>query len=502
MTKSLIPLSSVLLGPAAGSLPRLTVGLTPDAASWSVVWVNPEGQARGATAPLEADIWTDGGPVPLGGLAEAPAREGGVGAGFLCTAEYAGGMIGLRSGRRVVGERPSFPGAGLVLSRLVGTEWFDLAYADETPDQGVYAAALGVRGTELVAAYIVADGHGGAACRVLRCPALPEEGAGGAWQQYADFPLSPGVAAAIAGVHEGVLIAAGGANFPDRPPWEGGIKRTYDEIHALIPGEKTWRTAGRMPVPRAYAAVVSLPQGVLAIGGENAGGVFQDSLLLSWSDRGVLVRSAAPLPVALASPVAVVLGEKVYLAGGYAGGSPRVSTNGFYCLDLANPVGGWQKLPSWPGPSRALAVIAALNGAVYLASGLEMLAGADGQPQINYLTDAYRYRPDHGWEKLPDLPWSVIAAPAPAPATSAPARVFVFGGVDGRQVGKVPRDRRVPEDILYFDVTRHQWLLWNEAWPEPVVSAPTVRRGDEWIFVSGETKAGHRTTAVVGWRPA
>jgi N-acetylneuraminic acid mutarotase len=309
------------------------------------------------------------------------------------------------------------------------------------------------------------------------------------------------VAAPIAGVHGGVLLAAGGANFPDRPPWEGGVKRTYDEIYALVPGESAWRTVGRLPVPRAYAAVVNVPEGVLAIGGENAAGVFQDALLFSWNGREASIQPAPALPVALASPVAAVLGRKVYLAGGYASGSPRVSTDGFYCLDLDDLAAGWQKLLSWPGPSRALAVIAALNGAIYLVSGLEMLAGADGQPKISYLKDAYRYRPGQGWEKLPDLPWSAIAAPSPAPVTSAPDRVFIFGGVDGRQVGKVPRDKRVPEDILYFDVARHEWRLWKETWPEPMVSAPCVPNGNEWVFVSGETMAGHRTTAVVGWRP-
>jgi N-acetylneuraminic acid mutarotase len=73
--------------------------------------------------------------------------------------------------------------------------------------------------------------------------------------------------------------------------------------------------------------------------------------------------------------------------------------------------------------------------------------------------------------------------------------------VDGRQVGQMPRDSRVPEDILYFDPGRNEWLLWNETWPGSVVCSPTVCRDNEWIFVSGETMADHRTTAVAGWRP-
>lgn len=501
MMKPLTPIPSVLLGAAASSVSRLTAGLTPDGARWSVTWTGADGEIRQAQAPLGAGGWSESVSLPGDGPAVV-ARDGIPVAGVLCHTGYGSSMIALRCARRVVGERPTFPGASLVISCQVAADWVDVAFADETPDQEVFAAAMAVRGTELLAAWLAADGRGGAVCRVLRYSLGAPVTAGDTWRPYPAFPLAPGVAAVIAGSHGGVLIAAGGANFPDRPPWENGVKRTYDEIYALRPGATEWQTAGRLPAPRAYAAVVSVPDGVLAVGGENAAGVFHDSLLLSWTGDTVVVRLAPALPVALASPVAVVLDGKVYLAGGYAAGAPRVSTNSFYCLDLANLAAGWQQLPSWPGPSRALAVISALRGAVYLVSGLEMLAGADGQPKINYLADAYRYQPGRGWERLSDLPWSVIAAPSPAPVTTGPDRLFMFGGVDGRQVGKMPRDRRVPEDILYFDVVRQEWLLWKETWPEPVVSAPTVRVGDEWIFVSGETKAGHRTTAVVGWRPA
>jgi len=55
--------------------------------------------------------------------------------------------------------------------------------------------------------------------------------------------------------------------------------------------------------------------------------------------------------------------------------------------------------------------------------------------------------------------------------------------------------------ILYFDVARHAWHLWPEAWPEPVVSSPPVPFGEEWVFVSGEIRAGHRTAAVMAWHP-
>ncbi len=499
MNGSLLPIPSVLLGPAASSIVSPTADAAPEGDRWRATWTDPAGVRVQAVAPLATGSWTS--PVPLPeaeAVGVAPAEAGTQ--GFLASARHLGNHIALRSGRRVPGVSPQFPGAGLVVCRADSAGWTDLAFADDPPDEEILAAAVSVVADDVLAVYLVSDGRGGAMCRALRFSLATVRPVSSHWRHLPDFPLPPGVAAIMAGVNGGALIAAGGANFPDLPPWEGGVKKTYDEIFALPAGATAWQPAGRLSEPRAYAAMVSVPEGVLAIGGENATGFFQDAMWLNWDGRQVTTKPGPALPEPVASPVAVVLGGKVYLAGGYAPGPPRVSTTSFLCLDLANTAAGWQTLPPWPGPSRALAVMAALNGAIYLISGLEMSAGADGQPQMNYLTDAYRYRPAAGWERLPDLPWSVVAAPSPAPVATGPDRVFIFGGVDGRQVGKAPRDRRVPEDILYFDVARNEWHLWNEAWPEPVVSSAPVPFGNEWIFVSGEIMAGKRTTVVRAWR--
>ena len=503
MTKTLIPIPSALLGLAALGANRLSAAIAPGGTRWSVSWPNAAGEQVQSTAAIAAGDWTS----PLPGPSDLPAdglvHDAVLSNGEPWRCEHRGGAVALRTGRRVPGVRPVFPGAGLIVSRKVEGGWEDFAFADDPPDAEIVAAALCVQGDDFLATYLVVEGEGVAVCRALRCSLAEERRGGGVWRQLPAYPVSPGIAAAIAGMHQGVLIAGGGANFPDRPPWEGGVKRTYDEVFALPRGETNWQNVGKLPAPRAYAAVVTTPDGVLAIGGENAAGFFKDALWLRWDGARVAIEPAPVLPEPLSSPVAAVLDGKVYLAGGYTpAGAGRVSTGGFYSLDLADGAAGWKVLPSWPGPTRALAVLAALGGAIYLISGLEMKIGTDSQPQTTYLTDAYRYRPDGAWERLPDLPWSVIAAPSPAPVATAPDRVFVFGGVDGRQVGKMPRDRRVPEDILYFDVARHEWLLEPEAWPEPVVSAPVVPVGNEWIFVSGETMAGHRTTATIGWRPA
>ncbi len=320
------------------------------------------------------------------------------------------------------------------------------------------------------------------------------------WTQRPAFPLAPGMAGISAGAHGGVVIAAGGANFPETMPGEGGKKMYYDEIFVIAPGETAWHSAGKLPERRAYAATVSLSDGLFVMGGENAETIFQDTLRLRWDGEKVVVERGPSLPSPRTNQAAAVLDGSIYLAGGYAPGPVRVSSGDFLRLDLAHPDAGWKMLASWPGPTRAQAVMAALDGAIYLLSGLEMTTDLEGAPKPVYLSDAYRYRGEE-WERLPDMPWSAIGAPSPAPVTTHPARVFVLGGVDGRQVGKMPRDTRVPDHMLCFDVEGHAWKTVEDRWPDPVVTAPTVQVGGEWWIVSGEIMAGVRTTSVWSWKP-
>ncbi|MBI2496444.1 MAG: hypothetical protein HYV75_00390 [Opitutae bacterium] len=326
-----------------------------------------------------------------------------------------------------------------------------------------------------------------------------DDEAGAGWSELPSYPQAPGMGGIIAGVDQGVLIAAGGANFPDRPPWEGGKKRTYDSIYVLPPGGRAWVPAGQLPEPRAYAGVISIADGVLAVGGENGARIFGDSVLLRWERQQVRCATVAALPAPVTCPAVALLAGKVYLAGGYAADGSRTSCRNFWCLDLADRAAGWRVLPTWPGPARGQAVMAAVGDAVYLVSGLDTTPDKDGRPRSICLTDAYRYRPGHGWEQLPDPPWSAVAAPTPAPVTTVPQRVFVLGGVDGRLEGKQPRDTRVPDRILCFDVETGRWRTLKGKWPDPVVTTPSVQVGDDWIFISGEIMAGVRTTHVGAW---
>ncbi|MEO8427312.1 MAG: hypothetical protein ABI651_09400 [Verrucomicrobiota bacterium] len=106
----------------------------------------------------------------------------------------------------------------------------------------------------------------------------------------------------------------------------------------------------------------------------------------------------APLPASRSSHDAVVIGDKLYVAGGWQliGGTnkPAWSANGLV-LDLAHPQAGWREFPQ-PFRRRALA-LAALGSRIFCIGGMD----SDNQPTL--AVDVYDTASGQ-WAKGPELP--------------------------------------------------------------------------------------------------
>ena len=96
------------------------------------------------------------------------------------------------------------------------------------------------------------------------------------WNKLPDLPgmadtASLGVSAPFTGISNGMLLVAGGCNFPDKPVTEGGAKKYYSDIFALDLSNPAsgWKKAGNLPFPVAYGATVTTPDGIICIGGNN-----------------------------------------------------------------------------------------------------------------------------------------------------------------------------------------------------------------------------------------
>ena len=121
------------------------------------------------------------------------------------------------------------------------------------------------------------------------------------WEELPALPPSagqatqPGVAGPFAGVHGDVLIVAGGANFPEKMPWEGGAKIWWDDIWVLekpTSGPARWVTDKTFKLPRrlGYGISVSTVDGVICAGGHDVDRCYADVFVLSWDPKSREIR--------------------------------------------------------------------------------------------------------------------------------------------------------------------------------------------------------------------
>lgn len=314
------------------------------------------------------------------------------------------------------------------------------------------------------------------------------------FSRLADLPDREGFAGMFAGVSGDALIVAGGANFPDQRPWEGGAKTWYDEVWVLGSATAKWQKAGRLPRPLAYGVSVTHENEIICAGGSNAEGHYADCFALRWAKGELRRRELPPLPQPCANHCGAIADGVLYVAGGIDKADSTKALHTFWSLDLRKADARWIRLEPWPGKERMLAVAGSLGGFL-VCGGAALHADAEGKPARDWLNDAFRFTPDHGWEKLPPMPRVVVAAPSPAPVKST--SLYLLSGDDGSKFGFKPETEHpgFPRDALRFDVDEGRWL---SAGPVPFSRAtvPTTEWQGRFIIPSGEARPGFRTNEV------
>lgn len=328
------------------------------------------------------------------------------------------------------------------------------------------------------------------------------------WSELAALPDTPGLGGPFVGVHRGVLLVAGGANFPDAPPWEGGSKVWYGDVLALEPDAGAWHQAGQLERPLAYGAAVSTAAGIAILGGSDAERHYAECWMLTWDPTSRTVQRAElpALPISTAFPAATAIADVIYLAAGSDGTDPTALTHAFWALDLSRAEADreWVELPAWPGPPRHKAVAAAQrNGAgaeqFYLFSGEIPSRDADGALVYDYRTDAYRFDPRAStWERLSDLPVPVAAASA---VPIGQSQILVFSGSTGEHVMEPDPRPEFPRVVRSFHTITDTWTEVG-GMPQAVVTAGAVRWQDRIVLATGEVRPGVRTPAVRAVEPA
>jgi N-acetylneuraminate epimerase len=303
------------------------------------------------------------------------------------------------------------------------------------------------------------------------------------WEQLAPLSDKLGVAAPFAGVSDGALIVAGGANFPNGFPWEGGKKVWHDTAYVLDTPTGQWRVVGKLPRPLAYGVSVTTKDGLVCIGGSDADRYYADVFLLN---SKLEVTTLPSLPRPLANACGALVGNTIYVAGGEESPSATNTLKTFFAFTNNR----WQELPSWPGCGRTLAVAGELDGEFYLIGGVDLVAG-----KRRYLCGAYRYRPKSGWRRIADLPHPIAAAPSPAVVRGR--TLLIPGGDDGSRYGFQPVEKHpgFSRDVLRYDARDRTWSVAGKS-DLARATVPVVFWRGRYVLTSGEERPGVRSPEV------
>jgi N-acetylneuraminate epimerase len=313
------------------------------------------------------------------------------------------------------------------------------------------------------------------------------------WSRLPSLPDKEGFAGCFAGVSNGVLLCAGGANFPDKKPWDGGTKVWYDTVYALDRPAGQWKVAGKLPRPLGYGVFATYQNRLICVGGSDAERHHADTFALEWKDGKLATTKLPSLPKPIANASGALVGNVLYVIGGQEKPTSEALKSA-YQIDLSSKEPSWKELVPLPH-GRILSVVANCAGKVFVVGGANVVVDNDGKTSRQYLQDAYQYEGER-WKRLADLPHPVTAAPSPTPGDEK--GFSIFGGDDGSQVGVVPdKHQGFSKKRLRYDLATQKWSVAGEVGASRV-TAPCVYWEKSWVILSGEMKSGIRSPEV--WR--
>jgi len=333
-----------------------------------------------------------------------------------------------------------------------------------------------------------------------------------------------GVSGHFSGTFGNELLVAGGCNFPDTPAAEGGEKRFYDDIYVLTNPLKEgsrWQKAGKMHCALAYGASVSVPEGVVCIGGTQDGKKSENAVfLLQISANGKVKEQPLPaLPVALDQMAAAYGSGYLYVAGGQSHGKASFAAFRMKYTEQGK-AGNWERLPDFaaanPENARIQPCAVVQNGSTgprfYLFGGFSPVTQKTQTDGIAYDIKSAT------WTRtspiLPSGKGAVTTALSGATAvTSGFSSVLFFGGVN-KQVFEqalaapsadylthVPEWYKFGNRILVYQTITDAWTFIDQDERLARAGASVAPFKDtegnlHWLLVNGESKPGMRSAAV------
>ncbi len=317
------------------------------------------------------------------------------------------------------------------------------------------------------------------------------------WKEASPIPDADGFAGSYAGVSNGVLLVAGGSNFPDNGrPWTNSSKKWYDKIFMLDKPGGVWKEVGKLPRPMGYGVALTWKDGVICLGGGDAQQNYTDAFVLRYVQGRVATEKLPDLPAPLINACGVIINDVLYMAGGITTPSATHTENICWSLALlpSSSPKKWKVEPPLPGRSRMLAVAGAQGDDLYIFGGVHLaVSPGDTIPHREYLADGWKYTPGKSWTPIAGLPYPMAAAPSPA-YQAGQSHLLVFGGDDGLNANKILQLKDTHpgfrSEILAYNCITDAWSVMG--------ALPVDKRADAEIHPHNSVYAAV-TTPLVLW---
>lgn len=341
------------------------------------------------------------------------------------------------------------------------------------------------------------------------------------WTVAAELPVTGngqtalGFAGMVAGVCHNRLIIAGGANFPEAMPWNGGKKKYYNDVYVYIKKGNRFvlQQKTKLAFSIAYAANCTTANGIVFAGGENENGLSKNVYLLTINKATVKTESLPELPFAVSNASITAIDSKVYLAGGET--TTEASTQ-FLVLDLNNTSTGWQQLPQLPKPV-SHAVLLAKENRLFLIGGRKK--NSKGISDLYSSVFEFNIQTNQ-WTDKQSLPYALSAGIGAVYQN----KILLFGGDKGATFHRTEEliaainaandeatKKKLTDDktalqsahpgfskeILSYNIINDSWdVIGNIPYDTPVTTT-AVQLNDCFIIPSGEIKAGVRSPYIL-----
>lgn len=304
-----------------------------------------------------------------------------------------------------------------------------------------------------------------------------------------------GISAPFCGSLDGQVITAGGANFPEKPVVEGGLKKFYKDIFSISQNGE-WRAIGELPTALAYGCTFSLEDRVIFAGGSNLEGTVDSVYSISINNGKASVENLDALPVKIDQAGFTNIGNSLYIAGGVANGVPSSSViNGTF--DGKNVI--WKEISRLPEPMVQPVVF--VNGkSLYVWGGCNPATG-------DVISKGYMLDMESGeWKDVASVPENGTFTGSAISVVNN--RAYVTGGVNKEVFSKgiramgdekkaymtmPPANYRFNRHIWEFDPSAESWKSLGECGKTALAGAGMIAIGNKLYIIGGEIKPGVRT---------